>query len=127
MREVKVWGVTKQRFFVNASIAAAYLLWPVLAVQALRIIDCSVDIAGERFVASDVSVKCFEGAHARLRGAAIFELAVIVPALPAALWYRLRHCPIEAGTVNRLHLYFLYGGFRGAAFGGSRALGQGTG
>ena len=31
---------------------------------------------------------------------------------PHRLWYRLRHYPIEAGTVNRLHLYFLYGGFR---------------
>eukprot|EP00937_MAST-01D_sp_MAST-1D-sp2_P007459 g7459.t1 len=107
-----IFGASKRRFLVNASIAVAYLLWPALVVQALRILDCSVEIDGTRYVASDVSVVCYDGAHARLSIAAIAELVVVVPALPLFLWYRLRRHPVGAGTFNRSHLYFLYGGYR---------------
>eukprot|EP00937_MAST-01D_sp_MAST-1D-sp2_P001398 g1398.t1 len=107
-----IWGVPKRHFLVNAMIAVASLLWPALVMQVLRILDCSIDIAGEKYVASAVEVKCFVGAHASLRAAAIFELVVVVPALPGLLYYRLRRFPTGPGTWNRRHLYFLYGGFR---------------
>merc|ERR1719408_615250 len=108
----RILGADKLHFFVNSSIAVAYLLWPALVVQILRVLDCSVKVGGTRYVASDVSVPCFEGAHARLYAGAICELVVVVPALPALLYYRTRHYPLGAGSFNRRHLYFLYGGFR---------------
>ena len=107
-----IWGVSRQRFFINSCVAVAYLVWPVLVFQALRIIDCSVEIDGARFVATDVSVKCHEGVHRRLWWAAILELALVVPILPVLLFYRLRFRKCGTGTYNRLHYYFLYGGFR---------------
>ena len=107
-----IWGVDKLHFFANSSVAVAYLLWPALVVQVLRILDCSVDIAGTKYVASDVSVKCYHGVHARLHAAAIAELVLVVPALPALLIYRLRCHRLGPGSMNRKHLYFLYGGFR---------------
>ena len=56
----------KRHFFANACIAVAYLLWPALVVQALRILDCSVEVGGIKYVASSVGVKCNEGAHNNL-------------------------------------------------------------
>jgi hypothetical protein len=108
----RILGASKQRFMVNGSIAAAYLLWPALVVQVLRVLDCSVEVVSKRYVASDVTVQCFSGAHARLHMIAIVELVIVVPLLPACLWYRLRHFELGPGTPNREHLYFLYGGFR---------------
>ena len=108
----KILDVTKMHFFGNSCVAVAYLLWPVLVVQALRITDCSVQIAGEFFVASDITVKCYTGAHVKLRAMALFELCTVVPALPVFLWFRLRYRALGPGTFNRSHLYFLYAGFR---------------
>ena len=73
-RDAEILGTkSKAHFLANASIAIAYLLWPALVVQVLRTLDCSVNVAGTKYVASAVSVVCHKGAHARLHAVAIFS------------------------------------------------------
>jgi hypothetical protein len=109
----QIWGVDKQHFYTNASVAISYLLWPMFVVQNLRILNCSVEVGEKRFVASALQVQCDVGEHARLKTVAIVELVVFVPTLPALLLYRLRKgCDVSEGSWNRTHLYFLFGGFR---------------
>eukprot|EP00936_MAST-01D_sp_MAST-1D-sp1_P002969 g2969.t1 len=107
-----IWRVSKMRFFVNGCVSMAYILWPVVTFQVLRILDCSVEINGIRYVATSTSTPCYEGAHRLLFGFAVLELVLVVPALPFFLWHRLRRYPVGDGTFNRSHFYFLYGGYR---------------
>ena len=108
----QIWGVDKKHFYINACVAISYLLWPAFVVQNLRILNCSVEVGEKRFVASALQVQCDEGAHPKLKAVAIVELALLVPALPALLLYRLRKLDVSEGSWNRKHLFFLFGGFR---------------
>ena len=105
-------GTRAQEDLSNSSVAVAYMLWPALVMQSLRILDCSVSIAGELYVASDLRVKCDVGSHSTLKSAAIFNLVIVVPGLPVYLAYRMLRCPLGKGSFNREHFYFLYGGFK---------------
>ena len=87
----------------------------MLVQQCLRVLDCSVAVGQTRFVASALDMQCDVGPHIKLKFAAIFELAVVVPALPGLLMYRLRQCDPRAlgpGSWNHKHLFFLFGGFK---------------
>ena len=108
----QIWGVDKKHFYINACVAISYLLWPAFVVQNLRILNCSIEVGEKRFVASALQVQCDEGAHPKLKAVAIVELALLVPALPALLLYRLRKLDVSEGSWNRKHLFFLFGGFR---------------
>ena len=67
IREAKIMGVDKWRFFINACIAVANLLWPALVTQTLRVLDCAVSRA---MLQENVrlSVKLFKSRSQWVRG-----------------------------------------------------------
>ena len=107
-----IMGESKKHFFINACVAMSYLLWPLVVMQCLRVLNCSVAVGDRRYVASSLGTQCGVGAHAQLRVAAVAELVTVLPALPAFLLYRLRKFDVSEGSWNGKHLFFLYGGFR---------------
>ena len=87
-----LWGAPPSRVLSHAVIALSFLLWPTVTKQALRVLDCSMEVGGgERFVASDLRQQCGTPEHDELKAYALFTLCTSIPFVPIASALFLRH------------------------------------
>ena len=84
-----VWGAPPLEVFRNALLALAFLLWPSLVGEMLRVLDCSVELDGESYLSADVSVNCASAGYKTLAWAASAYLCTLLPAFPIGLFVLL--------------------------------------
>jgi hypothetical protein len=129
-----IWGAKPYEFYVVGVISLSYVAWPVAARQALRVMDCSVEIEDVYYMASDLSVVCDPAtSYGKTYALATFTLVVVIPAFPLIILYCLikfnsqlyeglqlydengkmmKHTQSDHRLEGVQLLLFLYGGFK---------------
>ena len=83
--KLELWGAPLLEVFRNALMAISFMLWPSFVGHVLRALDCSVEVGGVSYLASDVSVSCGAAEYKTIAAVASVYLYLLVPALPVAL------------------------------------------
>ena len=96
-------------------LVAAYLLYPSVSQQAVRMLDCSPLIAGVRYLESDFRVECGTPTHTLHAALAVAVILVFCLGFPVGLGVRLwllhRRGRLHERRVRK-RLLFLYDSYR---------------
>jgi len=87
--KLELWGAPLLEVFRNALMAISFMLWPSFVGHVLRVLDCSVEVGGVSYLASDLSVSCDAAEYKIIAAFATASLYLLVPALPLALFMLL--------------------------------------
>jgi hypothetical protein len=87
--KLELWGAPLLEVFRNALMAISFMLWPSFVGHVLRVLDCSVEVGGVSYLASDLSVSCDDAEYKTIAAFATVSLYLLVPALPLALFVLL--------------------------------------
>jgi hypothetical protein len=88
--QLVLWGAPPFEVFRNALMALSFILWPSFCGHVLRVLDCSVEVGGVSYLASDLSVNCADAEYKAVAAVASVYLYTLVPALPLALFVLLQ-------------------------------------
>jgi hypothetical protein len=107
-----LWGVSPPQLARTASLALLYLMHPIMAQEALRVL-VTVDVFGTRYAAADYGVLADSDAYGLTARLARLSLATVVPLLPAFVFGLLwcKRARLEENEVKK-QLFFFYGNFK---------------
>jgi hypothetical protein len=104
--KLELWGAAPLEVLRNALMAVSFMLWPSFVGHVLRVLDCSVEVGGTPYLASDLSVSCDDPLYRTTATVATVYLHTLVPLFPVGLFVLLhrsqRHLRELSGSGNVL-------------------------
>jgi hypothetical protein len=104
----QLWGAAPLEVLRNALMAVSFMLWPSFVGHVLRVLDCSVEVGGVSYLASDLSISCDDAKYKTIATVASVFLCTLVPLFPLGLFVLLhrsqRHLRELSASGNLLAL-----------------------